>query len=183
MGSREGPMGSTGPHYRGPLAPPRGVLLEGADLSSVFWRALGPPADPQTGPGVPGGDPWALRYPNHPLSTIDDFINRKRPTIYERLIWVWEFNYAMRSPRAAKFNRAWPLWPSHVALEGLPGREKSWKNWIWTKFWFNPMSSTLNCILNPILASKPTQNHPKCKKWRNIKKSKNFQKNKSKFDF
>ena len=38
------------------------------------------------------------------------------------------------------------------------------------------MSSHLNCILNPILVSKPTQNQPKCRKLRKNEKSKNYQK-------
>ena len=42
--------------------------------------------------------------------------------------------------------------------------DKSCKNENLTKFQFNPMSSHLNCILNPILVPKPTQNQPKCRK-------------------
>ena len=45
-----------------------------------------------------------------------------------REIWVWEFNYATRSPWAAKFNRARPLGPSHGALEGPPGARNHEKN-------------------------------------------------------
>ena len=58
---------------------------------------------------------------------------------------------------AAKFNRTRPLGPP----PGSPGGRNIEKNENLSKNQFNPMSSHLNCILNPILVSKPTPNQPK----------------------